>query len=461
MNGNSAVKTVVLKKSVGEPLGLTVKEEANQLIVSRVLAGGTAERLGNVHIGDIIGKVNGVDVQTPEELQNEIARSTSSVQLQILPFLEQNGHVNNGSSLSPESSNSVSYMRALFDYNPKDDKILPCAEIGLCFSKGDVLQILNRSDPNWWQAKKVGWAGPAGLIPSQELEERRKAFVAPDADFVHKVGLCGTRTSKKKKKILYRLKQAADLDKAELILYEEVTRMPPFRRKTLVLIGTEGIGKRTIKNRLLNSDPDRFGTTMPYTSRPMRELEEQGMGYWFTTKEDMETEIQNNEFLEYGEYNGHLYGTKLDSIRDVIRNGKMCIIDCSPTALKALHNSPEFMPYVIFIAAPGMELVRYMYDNNPSHYGSRAAGIDVNFERASSMRISTRRARTLESLASLYEEEDFKHALEESARMQRSFEKYFDMVIVNEDPDITFNHILEALEALSNQHQWVPVTWVY
>ena len=63
----------------------------------------------------------------------------------------------------------------------------------------------------------------------------------------------------------------------------------------------------------------------------MRELEEQGMGYWFTTKEDMETEIQNNEFLEYGEYNGHLYGTKLDSIRDVIRNGKMCIIDCSPT----------------------------------------------------------------------------------------------------------------------------------
>lgn len=55
------------------------------------------------------------------------------------------------------------------------------------------LQVVNQSDPNWWQAKKVGWSGPAGLIPSQELEERRKAFVAPEADFVHKIGFCGTR----------------------------------------------------------------------------------------------------------------------------------------------------------------------------------------------------------------------------------------------------------------------------
>ena len=56
-----------------------------------------------------------------------------------------------------------------------------------------VVQVVNQSDPNWWQAQKVGWSGPAGLIPSQELEERRKAYVAPEADFVHKIGFCGTR----------------------------------------------------------------------------------------------------------------------------------------------------------------------------------------------------------------------------------------------------------------------------
>lgn len=39
----------------------------------------------------------------------------------------------------------------------------------------------------------------------------------------------------------------------------------------------------------------------------------------------------------------------------------MCVLDCSPSALKMLHNSTEFMPYVIFIAAPGMEQLKQLY----------------------------------------------------------------------------------------------------
>jgi guanylate kinase len=59
-------------------------------------------------------------------------------------------------------------------------------------------------------------------------------------------------------------------------------------------------------------------------------LEENGRGYWFIDRETMEEEIRQHKFLEYGEHNGHLYGSKLDSIRDVIRHGKMCVLDCSP-----------------------------------------------------------------------------------------------------------------------------------
>ena len=76
--------------------------------------------------------------------------------------------------------------------------------------------------------------------------------------------------SKKKKKLMYQIKSSVELDKAELLLYEEVTRMPPFRRKTLVLIGSEGVGRRTLKNRLINSDPDRFGTTLPRKLMPLK-----------------------------------------------------------------------------------------------------------------------------------------------------------------------------------------------
>lgn len=113
------------------------------------------------------------------------------------------------------------------------------------------------------QAKHAGTEGPIGLIPSQELEERRKAYVPPEADFVHKIGICGTRISKKKTKIFYKSKSNCDFDKADMTLYEEVTRMPPFKRKTLVLVGTQGVGRRTLKNRLMNSDVKKFGGVMP------------------------------------------------------------------------------------------------------------------------------------------------------------------------------------------------------
>nr|CAD7428871.1 unnamed protein product [Timema monikensis] len=434
-----AIRVVGLRKSANEPLGLTVQvDEAGNLVIARILGGGMIDRQGLLHIGDTILEVNGTRVDTPEDLQMEIARAKESVTLKIGPSFEE---------IRSQLEGGQCYMRALFDYDPLEDSLLPCKEIGLSFDHGDILQIVNQKDPNWWQAKKVGLNGPVGLIPSQELEERRKAFVKPEADYVHKIGICGTRISKKKRKSMYQSKSNSEFDKADLLLYEEVTRMPPFKRRTLALIGSQGVGRRTLKNRLINSDPEKFGGVVPFTSRPPRVLEEDGRGYWFIDRETMEEEIREHRFLEYGEHNGHLYGTKLDSIREVIRHGKMCVLDCSPAALKILHNSSEFMPYVIFIAAPGMEQLKHLYGM------SRSIG--------SSIRYSSRRARTLESLASLYEEEDLRQTLEESACLQRTYDMYIDSVIVNEDFDVTFRKVVEALESLSTEHQWVPVNWVY
>lgn len=58
------------------------------------------------------------------------------------------------------------------------------------------------------------------------------------------------------------------------------------------------------------------------TSRPPRVLEENGKNYWFMDPEEMEREISKNNFLEHGEYNGNIYGTHMDSIRDIIKQGK-------------------------------------------------------------------------------------------------------------------------------------------
>ncbi|OAD60844.1 MAGUK p55 subfamily member 2 [Eufriesea mexicana] len=452
MFGLCVCQLVGLRRQPDEPPGLTVQvDESGNLIIARILGGSTAARLGLLRSGEVILEVNGKEVHNPKELQEAIHEAKENLSLKLAPGIASDGN---------RPVKSTCYMRALFDYDPSEDTLLPCREIGLPFQKGDVLQIVDQADPNWWQARRVEGEGlgPPGLIPSLELEERRKAFVPPEADFVHKISICGTKISKKKKRKMYQSKSNGEFDSAELLLYEEVARMPPFRRKTLALVGPRGVGRRTLKNRLINSDLEKFGTIVPYTSRPPRLLEEDGKSYWFTDRDSMETDIREHRYLEYGEHGGHLYGTKLDSVRELIRAGKMCVLDCSPAALKILHNSTEFMPYVIFIAAPGMEQLKWLYDLARS---TGTSSRNLTFDRQSSIRYSSRRARTLESLASLYEEDDLKATLEESAALQRAYEKYIDLVIVNEDFDNTFRQVIAALDALATEHQWVPVNWIY
>ncbi|XP_037074880.1 MAGUK p55 subfamily member 6-like isoform X2 [Pollicipes pollicipes] len=440
-----AIRMVGLTKNPNEPLGLTVKQEGDELVVSRILAGGFIDKQGLLHVGDVITEVNGRKAYTPEELQQAIGAS-NSVTLKVVP----------GAPLKP--SVPQCYVRAMFAYNPMEDKLLPCPEVGLSFEYGDILKVMDRSDPNWWQAQRVGVNAPAGLIPSQELEERRKAYVPPESDYVHKIGICGTLISKRKRKQMYRSKQNNEFDKAELTLYEEVARMPPFQRKVLCLIGCQGVGRRTLKNRIIDMFPDKFGTTLPHTSRPRREDEEDGQVYHFTSREAMEEDILNVHYLEYGQFNGHLYGTKLDSIRAVIRSGKMCVLDCSPVSLKTLYNSAEFHPYVVFLAAPGVDDVEKLYRESATTL--RNSSRSLTFDR-NSARYSSRRGRTLESLNSLYDEEDHRHQMEESARLQRAYEKYFDLLLINEDPEETYRRVVEAVMALETEPQWVPVTWVY
>ena len=64
------------------------------------------------------------------------------------------------------------FMRAQFDYDPRKDNLIPCKEAGLKFVTGDVIQIINKDDSNWWQGRVEGSSQEsAGLIPSPELQE--------------------------------------------------------------------------------------------------------------------------------------------------------------------------------------------------------------------------------------------------------------------------------------------------
>ncbi|XP_074981883.1 protein PALS2 isoform X2 [Caretta caretta] len=414
-----AIRILGIHKRAGEPLGVTFRVENNDLVIARILHGGMIDRQGLLHVGDIIKEVNGHEVgNNPKELQELLKNISGSVTLKILPSYRD--------TVIPQQV----FVKCHFDYNPYNDNLIPCKEAGLKFSKGEILQIVNREDSNWWQASHVKEGGSAGLIPSQFLEEKRKAFVRRDWD--NSGPFCGTISSKKKKKMMYLTTRNAEFDRHEIQIYEEVAKMPPFQRKTLVLIGAQGVGRRSLKNRFIVLNPIRFGTTVPFTSRKPRDDEKDGQAYRFVSRAEMEADIKAGRYLEHGEYEGNLYGTKIDSILEVVQTGRTCILDVNPQALKVLRTA-EFMPYVVFIAAPELETLRAM------HKAVVDAGITTK----------------------LLTDTDLKKTVDESARIQRAYNHYFDLLIVNDNLDKAFEKLQTAIEKLRLEPQWVPISWVY
>lgn len=74
----------------------------------------------------------------------------------------------------------------------------------------------------------------------------------------------------------------------------------------IVLVGKAACGKDYIR-KMLESKGGKYGISC--TSRPPRDGEINGKDYIFLEKEDFEEKIKNNEFVQYCEFNGHLYGT--------------------------------------------------------------------------------------------------------------------------------------------------------
>ena len=113
-------------------------------------------------------------------------------------------------------------------------------------------------------------------------------------------------------------------------------------------------------------------------------------------------------------------------------------------------------------AAPGLEEMQHVYNNLRVSNAMSVANTNLStFERNSSIRNSSKRAQTLASMSSLYVEEDVMKNLEESARVQRAFANYFDLIVINESHEQTFRQVMDAWMALTVMDQWVPSTWVY
>uniref|UniRef100_A0A674N1E2 MAGUK p55 scaffold protein 7a n=1 Tax=Takifugu rubripes TaxID=31033 RepID=A0A674N1E2_TAKRU len=443
-----SVKIIRLVKNK-EPLGATIRrdDDTGAILVARIMKGGAADRSGLIHIGDELKEVNGipVDDKKPEEVIRILSQSQGAITFKVVPCLKEE---------VPSKEPKV-FVKALFNFDPNEDKAIPCKEAGLAFKKGSILQIMSQDDATWWQARLEVEANPrAGLIPSKQFQERRFALRGPAPALSlkrtpsrrsckHKKGI-GFRRSfrlskrdKKTNKAMYESKKSEMYDMADVPTYEEVTpyhRLAGAKHRLVVFVGPTGVGLNELKKKLLISDPQHFGVTIPHTSRAKRNQESDGVEYHFISKHLFETDIHNNKFIEYGEYKGNYYGTSLDSIRSILSKNKVCLLDVQPQMIKHLRTA-EFKPFVVFVKPPLIERLSETRQNAKFMSGKEDKGSVRPFK------------------------EDFQEMVRTSEVMENQYGHLFDQVIVNDDLSIAFNELRMVLRTVETETHWVPVSW--
>ena len=123
-----------------------------------------------------------------------------------------------------------------------------------------------------------------------------------------------------------------------------------------VVSGFSGAGKGTVMKRLIQKYDD-YALSISVTTRNPREGERDGIEYFFKTKEEVETMIENDEFLEYARYVDNYYGTPRFYVEEMLAKGKNVILEIEiQGAMQIKSKNPEAV--LVFVTPPSFEELR-------------------------------------------------------------------------------------------------------
>ncbi|XP_029380188.1 discs large homolog 1-like protein isoform X7 [Echeneis naucrates] len=397
-------KVVLHRGATGLGFNIVGGEDGEGIFISFILAGGPADLCGELRKGDRLVSVNGVDLRNATHEQAAAALKNagqtvtimahyrpeeySRFEAKIHDLREQmmNSSISSGSGSLRTSQKRSLYVRALFDYDKTRDSGLPSQ--GLNFKFGDILHVVNASDDEWWQARQLtaqGEVEEVGVIPSKRRVEKKERARLKTVKFNAKSRDRGSLNDKRKKNLFsrkfpfYKSKEASEQETSDVdqhvtsnasdsessyrgqeeyvLSYEPVIQQEVSYTRPVIILGPM---KDRINDDLISEFPDKFGSCVPHTTRPKRDYEVDGRDYHFVvSREQMEKDIQDHKFIEAGQYNNHLYGTSVQSVREVAEKGKHCILDVSGNAIKRLQLA-QLHPIAIFIKPKSVENIMEM-----------------------------------------------------------------------------------------------------
>jgi len=122
----------------------------------------------------------------------------------------------------------------------------------------------------------------------------------------------------------------------------------------LVLSGPSGAGKSTIINASA-SEIGEYYFSISTTTREPRVGEENGVDYFFVSKESFEEDIKAGNFLEYAEVHGNYYGTSLKPVRKALEEGKLVIFDIDVQGHRLVRAKMNDITTSAFITPPTLK----------------------------------------------------------------------------------------------------------
>lgn len=122
--------------------------------------------------------------------------------------------------------------------------------------------------------------------------------------------------------------------------------------KLFVISGASGVGKSTVLKKVMEGRDDLL-FSVSATTRAPRPGEEDGVHYYFVSKETFQDMIQKDEFLEYDGHMDNFYGTPKGQLEEKLTRGHV-ILDIEPNGAFAVRKArPDAV--LVFVAPPSVE----------------------------------------------------------------------------------------------------------
>ena len=123
-----------------------------------------------------------------------------------------------------------------------------------------------------------------------------------------------------------------------------------------IISAPSGAGKTSLVKKICEKY-DFVKPSISFTTRKIRDAEVDGIDYFFITKDEFEEKINKNEFLEYQNVYGNYYGSSLESVKKIIKQGYDVLLEID---YKGMLVVKELIPesLAIYILPPDIETLK-------------------------------------------------------------------------------------------------------